>query len=109
MAAEAKVLKNLKGPLRSGRRFGFSETAWVGPTYQTAELRILFLEKVPSRDVSMPAEWRILGRLDAKTDFLIRKDSLSQLSLKSLNTFLNVIGKSKDRPKKVIFSKSETK
>jgi hypothetical protein len=45
MAATAKVLKVLKGRLTTGKQFSFTETAWVGPSYQKGEYRILFLEK----------------------------------------------------------------
>ena len=44
MVAAAKILKVLKGPLAPGKDLRFSETAWVGPTYQKVS-RILFLEK----------------------------------------------------------------
>jgi hypothetical protein len=48
MVAAAKTLKVVKGPLTSGTELRFSETAWVGPTYQKGEYRILFLEKAAS-------------------------------------------------------------
>ncbi len=105
MVATAKVLKSLKGPLTLGKQFRFSETAWVGPSYQKGEYRILFLEKAAPSVFPRLSEWRILSRLDARTDFFIEKDSVSNLSLESLGSFLKKLQESKSRPKKVIFGK----
>jgi len=109
MLAEAKALKALKGPLTSGKEFHFSETAWVGPTYQKGEYRILFLETTASSEFPRPAKWRILSRLDARIDFFIEKKSLPDLSLESLDSFLKKIQESKDRPTKVMFGKGAVK
>lgn len=109
MVAVAKVLKGLKGPLTAGRQFGFSETAWVGPTYKKGEYRILFLEKAGPQEFPKAAEWRILSHLYARTDFFIEKDALSDLSLESLESFLKKIQESKDRPQKVVFGKGTIK
>lgn len=105
MVAAAKVLKVLKGPLTSGKEFRFSETAWLGPTYQKGEYRILFLEEATSSEFPSPTPWRILSRLDARADFFIEKDSLPDLSLESLGAFLKKIQESKDRRKKAVFGK----
>jgi hypothetical protein len=109
MVAAAKILKVLKGPLTSGKEFRFSETAWVGPTYQKGDYRILFLEKAASSEFPRPTDWRILSRLDARTDFFIEKDSLSDLSLESLEAFLKRIEESKDTRKKTVFGKGTVK
>jgi hypothetical protein len=109
MVAAAKILKVLKGPLTSGKEFRFSETAWVGPTYQQGEYRILFLEKAASSEFPRPTDWRILSRLDARSDFFIEKGSLSDLSLESLEAFLKRIEESKDGPKRAVFGKGIVK
>lgn len=104
MVAAAEVLKVLKGPLTLGRQVRFSETAWVGPTYQKGEYRILFLQKAASTEFPRPTDWRIVSRQDARTDFFIERNALSELSLQSLDTFLKQIG-SKDAGRKVVFAK----
>src|SRR5919106_1431190 len=92
-----------------GKEFRFSETAWVGPTYQKGDYRILFLEKAASSEFPRPTDWRILSRLDARTNFFIEKDSLSDPSLESLEAFLKRIEESKDRRKKTVFGKGTVK
>jgi hypothetical protein len=109
MVATAKILKVLKGPLTPGEQFRFAETAWVGPTYQKGEHRILFLEKAGPQEFPKVADWQILSHLHARTDFFIEKDSLSDLSLESLESFLKQIQESKGRPKKIIFRKGTVK
>lgn len=82
MVAVAKVLKVFKGPLRKGNHVRFTETAWVGPTYQKGEYRILFLEQAKSSlqesrrqslGVLRTTRWRILSHLYAKENFLSKK------------------------------------
>ncbi len=109
MVAVARILKVLKGPLTSGKEFRFSETAWVGPTYRKGEYRILFLEKATSSAFPPPTDWRILSRLDARTDFFIEKGALSDLSLESLEAFLKRIEESKGLGKKAVFRKRTVK
>lgn len=109
MVAAANVLKSLKGAITLGKKFRFSETAWVGPAYQKGEYRILFLEKVASSEFPAPSKWRILSRLDARTDFFFEKKSLSDLSLESLRSFLKKLHGSGDTPKKVLFGKGALK
>lgn len=105
MVAAAKVLKVLKGPLSSRKQFRFTETAWVGPTYQKGEYRILFLQKAGPQEFPRAAEWRVLSHLHARSDFFIEKDSVSDLSLESLEPFLKRIQDSKDKPKRIVFGK----
>src|SRR5262245_29752708 len=83
MVAAAKILKVLKGPLTPGREVRFLETAWVGPSYQKGEYRILFLVKVASTEFPRATGWRIASRQDARTDFFIEKDAVSDLSMQS--------------------------
>lgn len=109
MVAAAKVLKVLKGPLNSRKQFRFTETAWVGPTYQKGEYRILFLQKAGPQEFPRAAEWRVLSHLHARSDFFIEKDSVSDLSLESLESFLKKIQDSKGRPKKIVFGKGAMK
>jgi hypothetical protein len=106
MVAVARVLKVLKGPLTPGREVRFSETAWVGPTYQKGEYRILFLEKSAPAEFPRAADWRIASRQDARTDFFIERDAVPDLSLQSLNTFLSRIATAKDRTK-AVFTKGQ--
>jgi hypothetical protein len=105
MVAVARVLKVLKGQLAPGREVRFSETAWVGPTYQKGEYRILFLQKAAPAEIP----WRIASHPDARrTDFFIERDAVSDLSLQSLDAFLNRIATSKDnRKKKAVFAKGQ--
>jgi len=108
MVAAAKALKVLKGLLTTEKQFSFTETAWVGPSYQKGEYRILFLEKTKPTEFPKTTEWRILSNLHARTDFFIDKDSVPALSTESLESFLKKLQESKPRPKKVVFDKSAT-
>ena len=109
MVAETKPLKILKGPFTKGKLFRFTETAWVGPTYQKGEYRILFLEKAASRETPRENQWRILSHLYARGDFFIEKDAIPNLSLESLESFLKKIQDSGNKPKKVVFDKGTMK
>ena len=105
MSAAAKVLKVLKGPLITEKKFSFWETAWVGPAYQKGEYRILFLEQAKPAESGKTTRWWILSNLYARTDFFIEKDSIPALSAESLESFLKQIQESRPRPKKVMFDK----
>ena len=109
MVAEAKVLKALKGSLARGQTFRFTETAWVGPTYQKGEYRILFLERDKTRKVLRPNPWRILSHLYARNDFFVEKKALPALSLASLESFLKKFEDSKARPGKLVFDTTAVK
>jgi hypothetical protein len=106
MVAVARVLKALKGPLTPRREVRFSETAWAGPTYQKGEYRILFLEKSAPAEFPRAADWRIVSRQDARTDFFIERDAVPELSLQSLNAFLSRFATAKDRTK-AVFTKGQ--
>lgn len=106
MVAAARVLKVVKGPFSDGKKFSFTETAWVGPTYQKGEFRILFLEKTKPTEFPRTTEWRILSHLHARTDFFIEKNSVPALSTESLKSFLKKLQESKPTPKKAVFGKS---
>lgn len=88
LVAVAKVLKVIKGPFRKGALLRFTETAWVGPTYQKGEYRILFLEQAKSTEVPGTSYWRILSHLYAKENFFIEEHAIPGLSLESLDAFL---------------------
>jgi hypothetical protein len=103
MVADAKVLKVLKGPFTTGKKFSFWETAWVGPAYQKGEYRILFLEQAKPTESGKTTRWWILSNLYARTDFFIEKGSVAALSAESLESFLKEIQESKPRPKKILF------
>jgi hypothetical protein len=85
MIAQAKVLSVIKGNLKKEQSFRFTETAWVGPAYQTGEIRVLFIESAG------PNSWRILSNLYAKTDFFIERDAAPLLNLDSLTSFLGKV------------------
>ena len=106
MVATARVLKVLKGPLFSGKKLTFWETAWVGPAYQKGEFRILFLEQAKPTESREATRWWILSNLYARTDFFIEKGSIPALSAESLESFLKGIQEHKPRPKKILFSVS---
>ena len=105
MVAAARVLKVVKGPFTAGKTFNFTETAWVGPSYQKGEYRILFLEKTKPTESSKTTRWWILSNQYARMDFFIEKDSIAALSAESLESFLKEIQESKPRPRKVVFAK----
>jgi hypothetical protein len=83
MIAQALVLSAIKGGLKKGRSFTFTETAWVGPDYQKGEVRILFIEPAE------PGSWRILSNLYAKTSFFIERVAIPLLDLSSLRAVLD--------------------
>jgi hypothetical protein len=105
MSAAARVLKVLKGPLITEKKFSFWETAWVGPAYQKGEYRILFLEQAKPAESGKTTRWWILSNLYARTDFFIEKESIAALSAESLESFLKEIQESRPRPQKVVFAK----
>ena len=82
MTARAKVMNAIKGRLKKDQSFRFIETAWVGPSYRTGELRILFMEPAG------PNSWGILSNLYAKADFFIERDAIPDLNVNSLKSVL---------------------
>ena len=82
MVAHAKVLSTVKGRLKKDQSFEFTETAWVGPNYQTGEIRILFMES------SGRSTWRVLSNLYAKVDFFIARETIPNLNVNSLKAAL---------------------
>jgi hypothetical protein len=82
MIAQARVLSTVKGRLRKDQSFEFTETAWVGPRYQSGEVRILFLESAGAN------RWRVLSNLFAKVDFFIARDAIPLLNMNSLRSAL---------------------
>lgn len=82
MTAQAKVLSVVKGRLKKGQSFTFTETAWVGPNYQTGEVRILFIESAGLNS------WRILPNLFAKTGFFVEPDAIPRVNVNSLKAVL---------------------
>ncbi|MBF8300779.1 MAG: hypothetical protein HW394_1149 [Acidobacteria bacterium] len=86
MTARAKVLAVVRGRLRRDQSFGFTETAWVGPSYRQGEVRILFLESAG------PDSWRILSNLYAKANFFVERDAIPLLNINSLRRALERFG-----------------
>jgi hypothetical protein len=82
MTARARVLAVVKGRLRRAQVFTFSETAWVGPSYQKGEVRILFIESAG------PNAWRILPNTHSRMNFFIERDAISLLNISSLRRAL---------------------
>lgn len=103
MVANAIVLKALKGPYTTGEQFSFRESAWIGPTCQHGQYRILFLANV--RPSEFPSTIWTLEHRGMKTDFFIDKDSVPALSEESLKSFLREIQESGNQPGKVVFDK----
>ena len=92
----------------------YTATAADGPMVAAAkkhkvlgEYRILFLEKAVSSEFPKPTDWRIASRQDARTDFFIERDALSDLSLQSLDLFLKRMTASKDNRSKIVFAKGQ--
>jgi hypothetical protein len=101
MTAHARVLSAVKGGLKKGQSFRFTETAWVGPNYQTGEIRILFMESAG------PNSWRVLSNLYAKADFFIARDALPHLNVNSLKSALERL--SPPASKKVLITRDMLK
>jgi hypothetical protein len=92
----------------------YTATAADGPMVAAAkilkvlgEYRILFLEKAVSSEFPRPTDWRVASRQDARTDFFIERDALSDLSLQSLDLFLKRMTASKDNRSKIVFAKGQ--
>ena len=85
LTARARVLAAVSGRLRRNQSFGFTETAWVGPSYRRGEVRILFLESAG------PNAWRILSNLYAKANFFVERDAIPVLNLNSLRRALETL------------------
>ena len=92
----------------------YTATAADGPMVAAAkilkvlgEYRVLFLEKAVSSEFPRPTDWRVASRQDARTDFFIERDALSDLSLQSLDLFLKRMTASKDNRSKIVFAKGQ--
>jgi hypothetical protein len=81
MLAEATVLKSLKGSLRQGQSFSFSESAWVGPDYKTGEIRLLFLD-------SDNGVWRAVSNASVRPAFRVEREAIPLLNLQALRALL---------------------
>jgi hypothetical protein len=60
-----------------------------------------------SHSFPRPTDWRIASRQDARTDYFIERDAVSDLSLPSLDAFLKRIETSTDHRKKAVFAKGQ--
>ena len=85
LRARARVLAAVSGRLRRNQSFGFTETAWVGPSYRRGEVRILFLESAG------PNSWRILSNLYAKANFFVERDAIPLVNVNSLRRVLETL------------------
>ena len=85
MFAQVRVRKVVKGTLPPAIRFGAS--AWVGPTYQEGELRILFLQRIPpGHAYYQDAGWSSVEA--GKLDLFFTEANLGGCSEDSLLSFL---------------------
>jgi hypothetical protein len=85
LTARARVLAPVSGRLRRNQSFGFTETAWVGPSYRRGEVRLLFLESAG------PNSWRILSNLYAKANFFVERDAIPFVNVNSLRRALEAL------------------
>ena len=85
LTARARVLAAVSGRLRRNESFGFTETAWVGPSYRRGEVRVLFLESAG------PNSWRILSNLYAKANFFVERDAIQLVNVNSLRRALETL------------------
>lgn len=102
MYAEAKVLKVLKGNIPKWRRLRFGETAWWSPAYRDGEHRIIFLNRVTSKDKHYRAKWHTTYA--SGVDFFLLEDALEDISQASLLDFLKEIEGAGTTPPKLEFN-----
>ncbi len=88
MYADAKVLAVAKGPFAPSGRLKFGESAWCGPDYRKKEQRILFLQRVRSREYFRSARWATACRPGDRLNVFIAPEGLGRLSLPVLRNFL---------------------
>ncbi len=87
---ESRVLKAVRGALRTGQRFRFGASAWVGPSFQQGQRRVVFLESLPARHAYYgKARW---ASLDAgKIDLSIAPEAVERCSVETLTDYIRSI------------------
>ncbi len=99
MYGEAKILKVIKGRLTHNSMLRFGASGWWSPTYKAGERRIIFLQRVTSKDYYSSARWATL-HADG-IDFFFSMDSIDALSGGSLRAFLRKIEDTHRTPLKI--------
>ena len=94
MIVEATVVKSLNGPLAENAQVRFDASAWMGPTYEPGERRILFLARSDAPGMAAWASVEV-GWLDL---FFLDED-LPACSLDTLAAFLESLGRQPPRPR----------
>ncbi len=89
--ADAKILGMAKGPFTPGDTLKFGESAWCGPDYERKDRRILFLQRVTSREYFRAASWSTVCRPGDRLNVFFASEALSRLSLPALQTFLGEV------------------
>lgn len=88
MYADARVLAVVKGGAIPGGMLRFGESAWCGPTHKAGELRILFLQRVTSREYFRSASWATPCWRSDRIDVFFDREALARLAPRSLQAFL---------------------
>ena len=87
---ESRVLKTVRGALRTGQRFRFGASAWVGPSFQQGQRRVVFLESLPAGHAYYgKARW---ASLDAgKIDLSIASEAVERCTAEALTNYIKSI------------------
>lgn len=94
MKVEAKIVKVLKGRLREGAMIRFDASAWMGPTYEPLERRIVFLKRSTAEGIVAWASIEV-GWLD----LFFTDEEMASCSLEALTGFLDSLGRQSPRPR----------
>lgn len=87
MYAEAKVVKVIKGGVRAARRIRFGASAWVGPTFQAGERRIILFKAIPAKHgYYHNVRWASLEA--GKIDLFIADEAIVKCTSEVLSEFL---------------------
>ena len=106
MYVEVRIVKVVKGEMSPAIRFGAS--AWVGPTYREGELRILFLQRIPSRHAYyQDAVWA--GLEAGKLDLFFTVGTVDDCSEQSLLSFLKSLEEVASAPPKLQLKAAQRK
>jgi len=94
MVAEARLLKLVKGS--SSRTVRFHASAWLGPSYQKGERRILFLRRTaPGQAYSPNTNW---GSLETgKLNLFVTEEAVQGLRYDSVIAFLTKLSESSNQ------------
>jgi len=111
MYAEARVLGVVKGRLVRDSTLKFGETAWCGPDYRAGEFRVLFLQRVTSRNYFTAASWATWCQAANRVGVFFLPDALPLLSPAFLRVFMEdmqTLAKSPPRLKVTVVRRDQT-